>query len=116
MLSDLVPHLVNTKGIVNEKKVRVMSIDQLIDLGNKIGLVFPQKGSMAERQRQTIFRLEWLGKQTVLKNLGAMSWVPPVIEVDKTQKVEGLSVKSVTIKPVARVSSSLDMRPMDRKV
>ena len=116
VLSDLVPHLVNAKGIVNEMRVREMTRVQLIDLGNKIGLVFPQKGSIAELQKQTIFRLEWLGKQSVLKDHAALSWVPPVIELDKPQKAKGLSAKSVIIKPVSRVPLLLDKLREDRKV
>ena len=75
--SGLVPHLVNANGIVNEKRVMEMSLNQLLDLGNKIGIVFPQKESIAERQKQTIFRLEWLRKQSIVKAHSTSSWVPP---------------------------------------
>ena len=107
VFSGLVPHLVNANGTVNEKRVMEMSLNQLLDLGNKIGIVFPQKGSIAERQKQTIFRLEWLRKQSIVKAHSTSSWVPPKLGTDKTQMAQCFSENKISMQQKTILSPSL---------
>ena len=90
----LFPQLVNSKGTVNGRKVMDMSLNQLTALGKEKNLDISPECSIRDRQQQSILRLEWLGKRSILKAPITSAWAPPVAKADRENPGLILSVNS----------------------
>ena len=99
----LFSQMMNAKSKVNENKVRNLSLNQLIALGKEIDLDISPECSIMDRQEQTLLRLEWLGKRSILKAPLTSAWAPPMTMADRDSPALMCSVNStVNFNPEVR--------------
>ena len=64
----------DSRGVFNIEQVKELSMSQLNALGNELNLDTSQTICKADRQKEIIFRLEWIGKQSMVKAHATSSW------------------------------------------
>ena len=92
--------------MINEESVMKMSMSQLNALRNELDLDISQKLCKTDLRKEIILRLEWIGKQTLMKAHTTSSWVPPCSNSQRANFSKFVSVnKGMNIIPEESVLS-----------